>query len=69
MRAGTQITTALFTVLFFFSAYIWGHPYRSTFPNLLQAYAQFVLFCTLYCKCAGRLARRAMQRCHGELRG
>lgn len=45
-----QITVALFTLLFFLSAFLWGSPYRSSVPNYLQAYIQLTLFCTLYCE-------------------
>jgi len=46
--SATQITVALFTLLFFLSAFLWGSPYRSSVPNYLQAYIQLTLFCTLY---------------------
>lgn len=46
--AQAQITVAMFTSLLAFSACIWGFPYRSSYPNLLQSYVQFTLFCTLY---------------------
>lgn len=53
--ACVQITVGLFALLFFFSAFIWGQPYRSSFPNTFQAYIQLTLFITLYCKCNQRI--------------
>eukprot|EP00961_Rhodomonas_salina_P279924 3781521-Rhodomonas_salina.3 len=49
--ACVQITLGLFALLFFFSAFIWGQPNRSAFPNTLQAYIQLTLCITLYCQC------------------
>lgn len=43
-----QVAMALFILLFYLVAVVWGSPYTNSSQNLLQAYIQLTLFCTLY---------------------